>query len=204
MRHTGAMKRASRLAAAAVAAAAVLSACGSVQPGSAVIVNGEGVSVSDVDIATKGFCAVGTVQSAPGTSVTVIDSSRQALNQLVFATVADQLAEDAGIEVKPLSLNDAQLAQLEEVFGPELADEVVATNELIARVTPIATELGAGSADAGLQIIQDAALEADLEFNPRYGVSSLSAEPDDVASLAVASPTWFDEPTSVLQCPAPS
>ena len=116
-----------RLVCAAVASAGVLSACTGVHPGAAVILNSHKIALSDVDVATRGFCAVSLASSTSGSVPTVADSRLQALQQLVIAELAEQVATQRGIKVKPEELTDDDVANIVKNFGKRV-DDVVATS----------------------------------------------------------------------------
>jgi hypothetical protein len=172
------------LAVAAAAALAVMSlaSCRTDQVGTAAIVDGESISVEQLQDATQGF-----LEAVPdGNS----GNAQQAiLQQMIVSKVIQNAADSAGVTVSDSEVAAQRDQVLDSVREPAEAANVSArdyvsrqlsSNQTGAVVPPddleqfirdqlLASKLGENDPAAGNEALMAAARETDVEVNPRYG-----------------------------------
>lgn len=196
------MSARSRLVVLAAAAAAALTACGPVQPGSAAVVGDARISMAEADEVSEGYCALSlATATAQGTSsLPNGDVRRQALSLLIIESVAEQVADDQGLTVPSAGLSDQETEQARQLFG-ERTDLVIATIARNERALAVARqlaerELGSRAeqmseqelAQAGQQLLVEQADELDIEIDPRFGMSGIGEIVAPTGSLSVPGP----------------
>ena len=188
---------------AVLVASTALSACGAVHPGAAAIINGERITQEDAHIATAAFCATAVAQ---GGDVSRAEMARQAIQQLVIAEVAEQVAADENIDVEAVRLSAAELAQVEQQF-PDDVDAITATFERIGKVNAIAEALGQrtgadadAAMEAGFATLQEAVQDGDLDIDPRFGIATPSLTVTGSGSLSVPDPENVPRTTRATSC----
>ncbi|MEV4426455.1 SurA N-terminal domain-containing protein [Streptomyces sp. R-07] len=175
------------VSAALLAAAPLLTACGSdAHPGAAAVVGGERIEVSSLQAQVKD---VRTAQAASPQSAQLVaatgDLSRRKLNVMIFDRVVDKVARDNGVTVTRAELQQTrtsfvrqgggedQLAAVllqEQGVAPDQIDAFVRRNVLMNK---IAQKLGVTDNAEGqkklTEVFSKASEELAIDVNPRYG-----------------------------------
>ncbi|MFI8370478.1 SurA N-terminal domain-containing protein [Streptomyces sp. NPDC085466] len=188
-RHDSPARRRTALAlsAALLAAAPLLTACGSdAHPGAAAVVGGERIDVSSLQAQVR---AARDAQSASPQSDQLIaatgDLGRQKLNGMIFDRILDEVAADQGVTAGRAELQRTRAAFVRDNGGeegleavllqqqgvaPGQIDDVVRRNVLM---TKIIEKLGITETPEGQQKLQElfaaASKSLDIDVNPRYG-----------------------------------
>jgi len=186
-----------------VIVAALVAGCGSAQPGAAAVVDGELFTLEDADALVGSYCALnGGPGSAPRSEV-----RRQAVVDLIVTTVMDGVAEREGIVVRgeAYELPEEDIAEIEATFGDE-AEDIIALLERNARAQAVAerivrTEVSSELSDEQVaelatEVALDAVRSADVEIDPRYGISDDLTRATGSGSLSV--PVLSQIPTADL------
>ncbi|MBT2442885.1 SurA N-terminal domain-containing protein [Streptomyces sp. ISL-36] len=192
------------VSAALLAAAPLLSACGSgAHPGAAAVVGGERIEVSSLQAQVRD---VRTAQQASPQSAQLIkatgDLSREKLNVMIFDRVVDRVAEDNGITVDRGEVQKARAEFVEQSGGedqlaamllqqqgvaPDQIDGVVRRTVLMNK---IAAKLGIANTPEGqqklTQVFTAASKALSIDVNPRFG-----AWDDEKIQLGTFSPAWL-------------
>ncbi|MEW1698495.1 SurA N-terminal domain-containing protein [Streptomyces sp. NPDC093249] len=175
------------VSAALLAAAPLLTACGSdAHPGAAAVVGGERIDVSslqaqvdDVRAAQQGSPQAAQLVQATG------DLPRRKLNVMIFDRVVDRVARDNGVGATRAELQETRTAFVRQSGGedrlatallqeqgvaPDQIDAVVRRNVLMNK---IAAKLGVTDSPEGQQKLTDVFSAASkalaIDVNPRYG-----------------------------------
>lgn len=191
-------------AAALLAAAPLLTACGSdAHPGTAAVVGGQRIEVSSLQAQVEDVRAA---QAASPEAARLVketgDLSRQKLHGMIFDRVVDQVAEDNGI-----SASRGEIRQTREEFARQgggetqmaavlLQQQSVAPDQIdgVARravlMNKIAAKLGVTNTPEGQKKLQEAfgkaSKELRIDVNPRYGTWD-----DTKIQLAAYTPPWL-------------
>ncbi len=189
-------------AAVLVAAALSLSACSSVHPGSAAVVDGRTISMRTLDDTARAYCAL-TADAAGQQGITTLSNAevrRQAIVGLVSIVVARQLASREGVTVEPVTyeLTAAQRDQVSTAFPTEDADDLTRAIEDSQEVSAIAVALAekatnqqatvdneAQFAELGQAAILKAFPANDVRFAPRFGLGPDGKQRADTGAVAV-------------------
>lgn len=195
----------------AAAAVLVVGACGSMHPGSAVVVGDDTVSAEQVDDLAKSLCeAVGA--SGQG-DVTGADARQQAASTMLNLTAARQAADALGVDVAPsdIELTDDERANLEKQFPDADFAEIEKLVEIGKETGAIISAIGEDQADpgasddevqqAGQQYLQDYISGADVDIDPRYGLDG-DGKSVDTDSLSVKVSEDADDAPAAQQCGA--
>ncbi|MGA5197612.1 SurA N-terminal domain-containing protein [Streptomyces exfoliatus] len=175
------------VSAALLAAAPLLTACGSdAHPGAAAVVGGERIDVSSLQAQVKDVRAAQerSPQAAQLVQATG-DLPRRKLNVMIFDRVVDKVAADNGVTVTRAELQQTRTAFVRESGGeerlatvllqeqgvaPGQIDDVVRRNVLMNK---IAAKLGVTDTPEGQQKMTDVFSAASkalaIDVNPRYG-----------------------------------
>ncbi|MFF0479305.1 SurA N-terminal domain-containing protein [Streptomyces sp. NPDC004284] len=175
------------VSAALLAAAPLLTACGSdAHPGAAAVVGGERIEVSSLQAQVEDVRAAqkASPQSAQLVAATG-DLSRRKLNAMIFDRVVDKVAEDNGVSATRAELQQTRTAFVRQSGGedqlaavllqeqgvaPGQIDDVVRRNVLMNK---IAKKLGVTDDPAGqkklTEVFSAAAKDLAIDVNPRYG-----------------------------------
>ncbi|MFG2117195.1 SurA N-terminal domain-containing protein [Streptomyces sp. NPDC048718] len=174
-------------AAALIAAAPLLTACGSdAHPGAAAVVGGQRIEVSTVQAQVKD---VRTAQAASPEADRLIkatgDLTRQKLHSLIFDQVVARVARDNGVTASRAEIQQARASFAQQSGGERpmaatlLQQQSVAPDEIddVARravlMDKIATKLGATNSPEGQQKLTEAFSTASkalrIDVNPRFG-----------------------------------
>jgi hypothetical protein len=175
------------VSAALLAAAPLLTACGSdAHPGTAAVVGGERIEVSSLQAQVKD---VRTAQAASPQSAQLVaatgDLSRRKLNVMIFDRVVDKVARDNGVTATRAELQETrtsfvrqgggedQLAAVllqEQGVAPDQIDDFVRRNVLMNK---IAQKLGVTDNAEGqkklTEVFSAASKDLGIDVNPRYG-----------------------------------
>ncbi|MFJ8662194.1 SurA N-terminal domain-containing protein [Streptomyces sp. NPDC093795] len=192
------------VSAALLAAAPLLTACGSdAHPGAAAVVGGERIDVSSLQAQVKD---VRTAQERSPQAAQLVqatgDLPRRKLNVMIFDRVVDKVAADNGIGVTRAELQQTRSAFVRESGGeeqlatvllqeqgvaPGQIDEVVRRNVLMNK---IAEKLGVTDTPEGQKKLTDVFSAASkalaIDVNPRYG-----AWDDAQVRLASTTAPWL-------------
>ena len=179
-------------------AALLLAACGPVHPGSAAVVDGDRISMQQVDDYAESYCLISLLNAAQS-GTTAIDNSmirRQAVSDLVVASVADSIAAEENYKVAIPEMPAEDLAQITELFGSD-AEAVLALIERNQRISAIATEVAKDAGvkvedetalpQAGFELLTQAAAKADVSIDPRFGLDDDVQPVAETGSLSVSS-----------------
>ncbi|MFE0643668.1 SurA N-terminal domain-containing protein [Streptomyces sp. NPDC058877] len=175
------------VSAALLAAAPLLTACGSdAHPGAAAVVGGERIDVSSLQAQVRDVRAA---QAASPQSVQLVaatgDLSRRKLNVMIFDRVVDKVAADNGVTATRAELQETRTAFVRQSGGedrlaavllqeqgvaPDQIDDFVRRNVLMNK---IAEKLGITESAEGQKKLTDvfsaASKELAIDVNPRYG-----------------------------------
>ncbi|MFE0702436.1 SurA N-terminal domain-containing protein [Streptomyces sp. NPDC058872] len=175
------------VSAALLAAAPLLTACGSdAHPGAAAVVGGERIDVSSLQAQVRDVRAA---QAASPQSVQLVaatgDLSRRKLNVMIFDRVVDKVAADNGVTATRAELQETRTAFVRQSGGedrlaavllqeqgvaPDQIDDFVRRNVLMNK---IAEKLGVTESAEGQKKLTDvfsaASEELAIDVNPRYG-----------------------------------
>ncbi|MGW8765358.1 SurA N-terminal domain-containing protein [Streptomyces sp. NPDC055815] len=175
------------VSAALLAAAPLLTACGSdAHPGAAAVVGGERIEVSSLQaqVADVRAAQAASPQSAQLVAATG-DLGRRKLNVMIFDRVVDRVARDQGVTATRAELQQTRTSFVRQAGGEDqlaavlLQEQGVAPDQIDAFVrrnvlmTKIATKLGATDDAAGQKKLTDVFSAASkalaVDVNPRYG-----------------------------------
>ncbi|MEU2118732.1 SurA N-terminal domain-containing protein [Streptomyces sp. NPDC016459] len=192
------------VSAALLAAAPLLTACGSdSHPGAAAVVGGERIDVSSLQTEVKDVRAAQerSPQAAQLVQATG-DLPRRKLNVMIFDRVVDKVAADNGVTVTRAELQQTRTAFVRESGGedqlatvllqeqgvaPGQIDDVVRRNVLMNK---IAAKLGVTDTPEGQKKLTDVFSAASkalaIDVNPRYG-----AWDDAQVRLASTTAPWL-------------
>lgn len=184
-------------------AAALVAGCGSAQPGAAAVVDGTVFTLEEADALVGTYCVLnGGTGSAPRSEV-----RRQAVVDLVVSTVMENVAErdHIGVRRDTYKLASDEAAEIKAVFGEE-AEDIITLLERNARAQAVAerivrsevsTELTDEElAELATAVAIDAVRSANVEIDPRYGLSADLAPTTGSGSLSV--PVLSQTPTAEL------
>ncbi|MDX2563760.1 SurA N-terminal domain-containing protein [Streptomyces sp. TX20-6-3] len=175
------------VSAALLAAAPLLTACGSdAHPGAAAVVGGERIDVSSLQAQVQDVRAAQerSPQAAQLVQATG-DLPRRKLNVMIFDRVVDKVAADNGVGVTRAELQETRTAFVRESGGedrladvllqeqgvaPGQIDDVVRRNVLMNK---IAAKLGVTDTPEGqrklTEVFSAASKDLAIDVNPRYG-----------------------------------
>jgi hypothetical protein len=192
------------VSAALLAAAPLLTACGSdAHPGAAAVVGGERIDVSSLQAQVKD---VRTAQERSPQAAQLVqatgDLSRRTLNVMIFDRVVDKVAADNGVTATRAELQQTRTAFVRQSGGeerlasallqeqgvsPGQIDDVVRRNVLMNK---IAAKLGVTDTPEGQKKMTDVFSAASkalaIDVNPRYG-----AWDDAQVRLAATTAPWL-------------
>ncbi|MFG3497843.1 SurA N-terminal domain-containing protein [Streptomyces sp. NPDC047928] len=175
------------LSAALMAAAPLLTACGSdAHPGAAAVVGGDRIEVGALQAQVKDVRAA--QQASPQAEQLIKatgDLNREKLNSMIFDRVVERVASDAGVTVTRKEIQqtrktaaeqsggDEQLAAMllqQQGVAPDEIDAVVRRNILMNKV---ADKLGVTNSPEGqrklTELFTAASKKLRIDVNPRYG-----------------------------------
>lgn len=194
----------------AAAAVLVVGACGSMHPGSAVVVGDESTSVEQVDDLAQSLCEA--VAASGQGDVTGADARQQAATTMLNLMAAREAADELGIDVPPkdIELTRDEKANLKQQFPDADLKQITHLVELGKETGAIVSAIGAEEAgsdasdqqvqQAGQKYLQDYIKSADVNVDPRYGLDG-EGQPVDTESLSVKVSKDDDAPAS-QQCGA--
>ncbi|MFI1657730.1 SurA N-terminal domain-containing protein [Streptomyces sp. NPDC020472] len=175
------------VSAALLAAAPLLTACGSdAHPGAAAVVGGQRIEVAGLQAQVED---VRDAQAASPQSAQLVaatgDLSRRKLNVMIFDRVVDEVARDNGVTAGRAELQQARDSFVRQAGGEEqlksvlLQEQGVAPDQIDAFVrrnvlmNKIAQKLGVTESPEGQKKLTDvfsaASKKLGIEVNPRYG-----------------------------------
>ncbi|SED22810.1 SurA N-terminal domain-containing protein [Streptomyces sp. TLI_105] len=175
------------VSAALLAAAPLLTACGSdAHPGAAAVVGGERIEVSSLQAQVED---VRDAQAASPQSAQLVaatgDLGRRKLNVMIFDRVVDEVARDHGVTATRAELQQARTSFVRQAGGEDrlaavlLQEQGVAPDQIDAFVrrnvlmNKIAQKLGVTESPEGQKKLTDvfsaASKELGIDVNPRYG-----------------------------------
>lgn len=190
-------------AAVLIVAALTLASCGSIHPGDAAVVDGHSISMSKFDKTARIYCKL-TLLSAKEQGVMSVPNSdvrRQTISDLVTIHVARDLAEEERVTVdKQLyELSPDQVKELATAFpegdDAEHVEFAIENSQEIAAIAVALAEKSTGEtatdenssqlAEVGRTAIIGAFKDHDVQFAPRFGLSSSLKEIGPTGSLSV-------------------
>jgi hypothetical protein len=188
------------------AAAALLSACGGIHPGAAVVINDGDyrASMDEVDDLTAALCQASPLlaeaQGSPGRKSEAIEA-RQYVVALLIQSYLTPLAAEEVDAVAPspeeLNVSPADYANITDQMDEDKADDFLKLLELGTEVGAWQARIGqeqpntspSTAAQAGQQYVLDFAGDFDIDIDPRIGMdgNDLQAEqPARSGSISVA------------------
>lgn len=187
----------------AAAAVLVVGACGSMHPGSAVVVDDESISIDKVDTLADDICEAA---SASGQSdMAGADVRQQAASITLNLTGARQLADDLDLDVpeSATAVSEDESSNLETQFPDADQSKLLEVVKLGKESSALLTAIGQDQAgpdasakevqQAGQQSVQEYLDKADVSIDPRYGTDD-TGQPSDTQTLsALASGTDDDQ-----------
>jgi peptidyl-prolyl cis-trans isomerase SurA len=171
------------------AAVALLSGCGAARPGVAAEVGGNTITVNEVDELTDNLCAVQEdVPDQPNVPQVVSgeQARNSALQALILRSIADQMADDYGVESGPDF--QAQVHQVRLQFGTvddAKVEAALPAYTSIAYFIDIMRQIGDttenGLSDdealaAGIKLAQNWETDHGVETNPKFDSFSIGAQ----------------------------
>jgi len=197
------------------AAVIVLTACGSVYPGAAAVVEGTEISMSTADETAAAYCVVSLISAKQQgiNELSGADTRRQAVSDLVTHAVAQRVAKSEGVKADPklYELSDDQVAQIHEAFKDSNPDQV--ENAILMAQETYALTVAIGEKSAGMaldenngQAIQAAgestlvkAMEnLDIQVDGRFGLDDLTVQISATGSLSVDEENLAEIPVDEL------
>jgi hypothetical protein len=181
------MRRRHLAVVAAVAAAAVLSACSDMHPGAAIVINDDDyrASMDEVDDLTAALCEASPLlaeaQGAPAQESEGIDARQYVVGLLIQSYLTPLAAEDVGAgEPAPeeLTVNPDDYVDITDQMDENKADDFLRLLQLGAEVGAWQANIGleqpdaspATAAQAGQQYVLDYAEDFDIDIDPRLGL----------------------------------
>lgn len=181
-----------------------LTACGSVHPGAAAVIEDTRISFDEVDPLSEAYCqatiAIANSQGSPPEPRPGIDARRTVVTTLLQLEIARRAADSLGVTVEPsaYTANEQQYEPLLEAVGEEYADEVSQLIRANAEAVALQTAIGAHRLGQDVSAVdQEQALQAgqeyiaeygsglDIEIDPRLGLSSSGEVLAETGSLSV-------------------
>ncbi len=197
------------------ATALLLAACGPVNPGSAAVVEGTRISMTDADDLADTYCTV-TLIDGQQSGTTEADNAalrRQAVADLVAGAIADTIAKQRDYSVNVPELSAADQTQIEQLFGddtPAVLDLVERNQRTNAIATQMAKDAGSTATDAdsllqaGHSLLSEATSDLDITVDPRFGMSETLQQIGETGSLSVPevslSDTAAEDRPQALKC----
>lgn len=193
-------RRAVKLAGGTLAAALLLSACGSVHPGSAAVVGSDTISQSQADSTALAVCAADSASQPSG--VPARTERRRALSLLVQTTLARQFGAKVGVHANQaaVSAGVAQAAGTIKSMPPDRRAELSNLIRDLYASQSIVTTIGRKSLESqgkfpvsakqasaqGNLLLNRYAKTVDISVDPRYGTYSKGNLASVSGSLSVA------------------
>ncbi len=199
-----------------VLAAGLLGACSAVHPGTAAMVDGDPITMSEADSAAQTFCIVNIAGQGGTGSFDNAEIRRQALTSLIIVKVAEKIAADRDIEVKVPHDDRAEVEAFRDMLEPDQRDGFDKIIEDNLRFGVIAVELGRDSNpeitdenqlfELGMAELSTTMAGMDIDIDPRFAMSDMGEQIADSGSLSVASVNFdapsVDERAIATQCTA--
>lgn len=200
---------------AALAGAAVLmTACGSIHPGSAAVVDNETISMKTADEASAAYCklALNAAAQQGVKDVSAADTRRQAITDLITFKIAKKIAKDRDLKVDPAgyAITEEQTGQIAKAFPNGDLKEIAAAIERSQETYAIAIALGeattgekvsaanqAAVEKAGAAVITKAYKSSDISIDPRFGLNHLMKQIGQTGSLSVAQVAEDSDPAAL-------
>lgn len=192
---------------AAAGAALLLAGCGDVSPGAAATIDGEAISVDEVDEYARAVCAAETtgaeLAQQPHTPTSTSTQRESVLTILINAELAELAVDEFDLQVPPSAAatpDSAATAQLFEAMAAEDAGTAASYQEYDAtlrRLVAVAIAIGAEQtggqkseqvlASAGGAWLASYAEDHDVQVDPRFGDFTSGRVVGGSGSLSVAS-----------------
>ncbi len=194
--------------------AALMTACGSVHPGSAAVVDNETISMKTADKASIAYCkfALAAAKQNGVKSVSAADTRRQAVTDLIAFKVATKLASGRHLNIDPAKYvvteaEDKQIAKQfpgsnltqmhdaiqrsRQTYAISVALGEAATGQKISTATQAAVE------KAGTAVITKAFKTSDISIDPRFGLDDLTKQIGQTGSLSVPQVAEDSDPAAL-------
>jgi len=192
--------------------AVVLTACGSIHPGAAVVVDGKSISMKTLDERAEVMCLVAQAtsqQAQPTDNATV---RRNAAGMLAMERIAADVVEDDGLKIDEslATLPSGTEDQISELFGDRTADVLAVLSDqqrLYAQFVAIGADQTGRTpnadildplAQAGQSYVQDSFADHDVEFASRLGMKTDGSVLAGFGSLSVTPPDADTSPATAL------
>ncbi|MEO6472661.1 MAG: hypothetical protein ABIR57_11850 [Aeromicrobium sp.] len=196
--------------------AASMTACGTVHPGSAAIVDGQTISMKTADKASAAYCRLALVVAAQqgAKEVSAADTRRQSVTDLVMFEVAKKVAKRHHLVIDPATylLTEKQRAQVAQAFPHGDLKQIRDAIERSQQTYAITIALGEESTGEKVTATTQSALESvgqsvitksykssDISIDPRFGLDSTTKQIAQTGSLSVPE---GEEPTDLSALPA--
>ncbi|HWV25924.1 MAG TPA: hypothetical protein VNZ66_01775 [Aeromicrobium sp.] len=183
----------------ALVAAVFLSACSSVHPGAAAVVDDTTISMSTLDEQAEVMCLIQTASQQQSGTPDNAAIRQNTISMLVFEQIAQSMIDDQQLTVdrELAALPDDARERIEAVFGDradEVADLLSSQQLLYAQFVAIGAAVTGQQASpqtydqlaaAGQQAAQEQLAELDVEFAPRLGIAPDGSALDGFGSVSV-------------------
>ncbi len=204
------------LAAVAVGAAAtVLSACGGMHPGAAIVINDGDyrASMSDVDDLTAALCEASPLlaeaQGSPAQTSEAVDARQYVVGLLIQSYLTPLAAKQVDAPEPPpdqLNVSPADYANITDQMSDDAADEFLQLLQMGTQVGAWQASIGMSqpnaspstAAQAGLQYVLDYAEDFDIDIDPRIGMDGNDLQAAKFARSGSISVAASDEATQRL------
>lgn len=194
--------------------AVLLTACGSVHPGSAAIVDDESISMRTADKASAAYCklALAVAKQQGVATVSAADTRRQSVTDLIMFKVATKIAKDQHLDIDPATyvITDKQGVQISQAFPHTDLQQIRAAIERSQHTYAITVALGqialgqklaadtqAAIEQAGTAVITKAYKKSDVSIDPRFGLNDLTKQIGQTGSLSVPQVTEDSDPAAL-------
>jgi hypothetical protein len=188
------------------AAAAMLSACGGMHPGAAIVINDGDyrASMDEVDDLTAALCEASPLlaeaQGAPGEKSEAIEARQYVVSLLIQSYLTPLAAKQVDAPEPPpdqLTVSPADYANITDQMDADAADDFLHLLEVATEVGAWQANIGlaqpnsspANAAQVGQQYVFDSAQDFDIDIDPRLGIDGndlLAEDQPRSGSISVA------------------
>lgn len=193
--------------------ATLLTACGSIHPGSAAVVGGEAISMGTADEASAAYCKLSLVVARQQgvKDVSAADTRRQAITDLITYKVAMKIAKQRHLNIDPATyvVSDKQSAQIEKSFGNTDLGQIrdaIQRSQYTYEVTVALGQIDTGKTfstatqaeieKAGSAEIAASLKASDISIDPRFGLDDVAKQISQTGSLSVPVVAENSDPAS--------
>ncbi len=193
---------------------ALMTACGTVHPGSAAVVDDQAISMKTADKASAAYCklALNAAAQQGVKDVSAADTRRQAISDLITYKVAKKVEKQRHLTIDPATyvITDTQAGQIAKAFPKGPLGQIKEAIERSQETYAITVALGEGSTGlkldqqnqagiekAGTAIITKAYKSSGISIDPRFGLNDLTKQIGQTGSLSVAQVAEDSDPAAL-------